>query len=68
VKRSAEKNNQNGSDDFVARAKRAMLRASDRAMADYKRFGIEPVISETSACKSASEKVEPDSEGGAISG
>jgi hypothetical protein len=31
-------------DEVIARAQRAMLRASDKAMADYKRFGIEPVI------------------------
>ena len=33
-----------GGDDFVARAQRAMNRAGEKAMADYKRFGIEPVI------------------------
>ena len=33
-----------GSDDFVARAQRAMNRAGEKAMADYKRFGIEPVV------------------------
>jgi hypothetical protein len=31
-------------DDFVTRAQRAMNRAGEKAMADYKRFGIEPVI------------------------
>ena len=31
-------------DDFVARAQRAMNRAGQRAMADYKTFGLEPVV------------------------
>ena len=56
MKPTADKKNQNGSGDFVARAKRAMLRASDRAMADYERFGIEPVIEPASAKK----KIESD--------
>jgi hypothetical protein len=31
-------------DEVIARAERAMARASEKAMADYKRLGIEPVI------------------------
>ena len=31
-------------EEVIARAERAMQRASDKAMEDYKRFGIEPVI------------------------
>jgi len=34
-------------DEIVERARRAMVRASDKAMEDYKRFGIEPVLSPT---------------------
>jgi hypothetical protein len=32
-------------EEIIARAGRAMARASEKAMADYKRFGIDPVIS-----------------------
>lgn len=42
--------NGTGSDNFVARAKRAMLRASDKAMEDYKRFGVDPVVTPSSIC------------------
>jgi hypothetical protein len=31
-------------EEVIARAERAMRRASEKAMADYKRFGIEPVV------------------------
>ena len=33
-------------DEVVERARRALIKAGERAMADYKRFGIDPVISE----------------------
>ena len=56
MNRSADKTKQNGSDDFVARAKRAMLRASDRAMADYERFEVEPVISGDNTSQQAPKK------------
>jgi hypothetical protein len=43
----------NGADkEFVERARRAMIRASDKAMEDYKRFGIEPVLATSSSVKS----------------
>ena len=41
---NAERPKTSDGDDFVARAQRAMLRAGQRAMADYKNFGLEPVI------------------------
>jgi hypothetical protein len=35
-------------DEVVERARRALVKAGAKAMADYKRFGIEPVIANPS--------------------
>jgi hypothetical protein len=44
-------------EEVIARAQRAMERASAKAMEDYKRFGIEPVIAEEKIESSAVKKV-----------
>ena len=47
MKAATNGKNKKPNDDFIARAERAMVRAGARAMADYKRFGIEPVVAES---------------------
>jgi hypothetical protein len=44
MKSPAKTTDKNGTVDFVARAERAMKRAGEKAMADYKRFGLQPVV------------------------